>query len=319
MATLDSQNGPPTLLTRRGDGFVAIGVDTIWTSPDGIAWHVAATTGIDGVVVDFVERSDGSLLAFGYADGEPIDALLTWSSPDGVTWREADAGLPQSSVFVDIARGDLGYLLAAHALSNDGGPNPYQLWYSPDAVSWELVRDSEVVDEAISAVGAGPQGFVAVGQQGWQSNDFRAFVVASSDGRNWIDAPADDGILSEVGSLWTIAPLGGDWLTAPLTVGTEMPVLWSANGLEWKRLTSMPIERSDVGAMLSFFSDGLRIYSDLVDGGGRPLGRSVLWTSVDAVDWTESPIPRAEHQLGFATTNGVTVFLVDGTVYVHRE
>lgn len=112
---------------------------------------------------------------------------------------------------------------------DDGGLNPEQFWHSPDPVSWDLVRETQL-DQSIAAVGAGPEGFVAVDQWGWQTNNHRAFVVASSDGKSWIEAPAADGALAAVGSLWTIVPLDGYWLTAPPTVDDELPVLWSAGG-----------------------------------------------------------------------------------------
>ncbi len=42
-------------------------------------------------------------------------------------------------------------------------------------------------------------------------------------------------------SLWSVVPLHGDWVTSPATVGTELPVLWSPDGLDWEERASLPV------------------------------------------------------------------------------
>jgi hypothetical protein len=306
---LEVNGRPANQITAWQDGFAAFGKDLIWTSADGVTWEVAETSGIDGVVVHVVERGDGGLLAFGYLELRESDAFRTWGSEDGVTWQLVDA-LPGEFVFLDVAYGDRGYVLAGRALLDTGGPNPEQLWYSPDALSWELVRDTRT-DKVLNAVGAGPEGFVAAGQQGWQSGEPYGLVVASSDGRNWIEASADDPALA-VRGMWTIAPDGGDWFTVPLTVYDELPILWSANGVDWEVRSTMQIEPVDVGVLGTMYSDGSRLFMAVADGGGRVVTSADLLVSNDGVSWSTTGIP---HPADYAVNGGVILFLVDGTVY----
>ncbi|HEX7171726.1 MAG TPA: hypothetical protein VF365_03840 [Candidatus Limnocylindria bacterium] len=311
---LETNGRSPSVVTAWRDGFAALGEDLIWISADGVAWDVAETTGIEGAVVDVVERTDGHLLAFGYRDVRDTDAFRTWVSDDGVAWAETQI-LPGEFVFLDVAYGGRGYVLAGRALLDTGGPNPEQLWYSADARTWELVRDTRT-DKMLAAVGAGSEGFVAVGQQGWQSGDPRGLVVASSDGTTWLEAPGDDTALAGVGSLWTVAALGGDWLTIPLTTGDELPILWSANGLAWEARSSLPVEPVDSGILGNLYSDGSRLFMGIADGGGRTVTSADLLTSGDAVTWTPTDIPRPAMPNAYAESGGMILFLVDGVVYV---
>jgi hypothetical protein len=317
-ATLLEENGTsPTLITTWNDGFAALGEDLIWTSADGVTWDVAGTTGLDGVAVDFIERLDGSLLAFGYLEVQEPDSFRTWASTDGRTWAEVQI-LPGRFVFIDVASGGRGYVLAGRDLSDTGGANPDQLWYSPDALAWELVRDTRT-DMMLAAVGAGPEGFVAVGQQGWQSGAPRGLVVASSDGRSWLEAPAEESALSDAGSLWAVAAIEGDWVTVPLTTGDELPILWSANGLAWELRASLPVEPVDVGVMASLYSDGHRLFMGITDGGGRSVTAADLLTSEDGASWIPTGIPRPTMSNTYAVSGDRTLFLVDGTVYEARD
>ncbi len=312
---LEANGTSPSLITAWKDGFAALGKDRIWTSADGVTWDVAETTGIDGVVVDVVERQDGSLLAFGYLEVRDADAFRTWVSTDGIAWAEVQI-LPRDFVLLDVAYGGRGYVLAARALLDTGGANPEQLWYSPDALAWELVRDTRA-DMMLAAVGAGPEGFIAVGQQGWQSGEPRALVVASSDGRTWLEAPGDDA-LSDTGSLWTIAPLGGDWVAVPLTTGDHLPILWSADGLTWEVRSRLPVEPVDVGVMAALYSDGSRVFMGISDGGGRTVTAADLLTSDDGVSWVPTGIPRPTMLNRYAVNGEMILFLVDGAVYKAR-
>lgn len=314
---LEANGTLPTLITAWKDGFAALGEDLIWTSVDGMTWDVAETSGLDGVAVDFIERMDGSLLAFGYLEVQGPDSFRTWASTDGRAWAEVQI-LPKTFVFIDVAYGGRGYVLAGRDLSDTGGANPDQLWYSPDALTWELVRDTRT-DMMLAAVGAGPEGFVAVGQQGWESGEPRGLVVASSDGTSWLEAPADDAALSGAGSLWTVAAIGGDWVTVPLTTGAELPILWSANGLAWEVRSLVPVEPVDVGVMSSLYSDGRRLFMGITDGGGRTVTAADLLTSEDGVSWVPTGIPRPGMPNMYAVNGERMLFLVDGSVYEARD
>ena len=303
----------PYLLARRGAGFIAIGDHHFWVSGDGLAWDADETLGLDSVVSRLVERGDGSLLAFGYAPGP--DAFRTWISRDGRSWQLTDLGLPPAFVFIDIARGERGYALVLRALLDDASPE--QIWFSSDALEWELVYGT-TDDESLAAVGAGPEGFVAVGQHGFRTGpSSRAFALASADGRQWITA-ADGAVLAGAGSLWSVVPLHGDWVTSPLMVGTELPILWSPSGLDWEERTSLPIEHVDMGVIAYLMSNGSRLFAAVANGGGQPV-RSNLLTSLDGISWTQTEIPFVLNRWNMASAGGVDLFLVDGTVYLHRH
>ncbi len=306
----------PQFITRRGSGFIALGAEHVWVSDDGLAWDVSEASWPDGFAVRLVERGDGTLLAFGYAgDGRwSPDAFRTWTSADGRTWQAADVGLPQDFIFLDLGRGERGYVLVGRAILDDASPE--QLWFSPDASSWEPVYGTSD-DESLSAVGAGPEGFVAVGQHGFRTGpSSRAFVLASADGRQWTTA-AEGAALADAGSLWSVAPLHGDWVTSPLTVGTDLPILWSPNGLDWDERASLPIEREDSGVIAYLMSNGSRLFAAVADGGGQSVTSGLL-TSLDGIAWSETEIP-LPGRWSFATAGGVDVFLVDGTLHIHRE
>jgi hypothetical protein len=304
----------PQFVASRGSGFLALGAEHVWVSEDGVAWDVSEASLPDGVIVRLVERGDGTFLAFGYAgDGQATDSFRTWTSDDGRAWQATDGGLPQDFIFLDIGRGERGYVLVGRAILD--GTSPEQLWFSPDAITWQLVYGTSD-NESLAAVGAGPEGFVAVGQQGFRTGPSRAFVLATADGQEWL-RPAEGGALADSGSLWSVVPLHGDWVTSPATVGTELPILWSPNGLDWEERTSFAIEREDVGVIASLMSNGSRLYAAVADGGGQALS-SVLLTSLDASEWSETEIPLTE-KWNFATAGGVDVFLVDGTVHVQSD
>ncbi len=203
--------------------------------------------------------------------------------------------------------------MVGRALRDDASPE--QLWFSNDTVNWELVYGTSD-DESLNTVGAGPEGFVAVGQHGFRTGPPRAFALASADGRQWITAP-EDAVLTEAGSLWSVVPLHGDWLTSSLTVGTELPVLWSPNGLAWEQRTSLPIEHVDEGVIGYLMSNGARLFVAVAGGGGQPV-ESHLLTSLDGATWSETEIPIVADRWSFASAGGVDVFVVDGTVYWRR-
>jgi hypothetical protein len=309
---LGVEGDAPQFLTSRRTGVFALGVKHAWVSDDGLAWDLSEASLPDGVVVRLIERGDATLLAFGYASG-PSGEFRTWTSADGGNWQAADVGLPSAFIFLDIGRGERGYVLVGRAILD--GASPEQLWFSPDAINWEPMYSTSD-DESLAAIGAGPEGFVAVGQQGFRTGPPRAFALASADGREWFRA-AEGSALATAGSLWSVVPLEGDWVTSPATVGTDLPILWSPNGLDWEDRTSLPIERVDTGVIASLMSNGSRLYAAVADGGGQPVS-SVLLTSLDGITWSETEIPHTD-RWNFAAADGVDVFLVGDTMHTHRE
>ena len=90
-----------TLLAGGPGGWLAIGPQAIWTSPDGTSWTLASTHGVSpqlpGDSVWVITKTAGGFLAAGKgnAPGGGMQAVI-WTSHDGLTWQRttaADLGL----------------------------------------------------------------------------------------------------------------------------------------------------------------------------------------------------------------------------------
>ena len=87
---------PAALVAGGPGGWVAIGPQAIWTSPDGSSWTLAATHGIspqqpgDSVWV-ITKTADGFLAAGTVAVGRGAPQAVLWTSRDGVTWQRMTA------------------------------------------------------------------------------------------------------------------------------------------------------------------------------------------------------------------------------------
>lgn len=243
-----SGDGPSMVqhLVSAAGGYVAIGVEyaqalpnvgptpphalLTWWSADGRAWEVvdqgAAFDNVEFISV--VERADGQILAigrrssvgeFGYVEGSVPAA---WVSADGRTWSEVEIGLPAGAI--EIVRGGQGYLALVHP---DPALESYGLWHSSDAITWTLAHTQSAsrID-----IGAGDEGFVAVGRTAAASDE--PFAVASGDGLEWFAAGSPPPTLEPL-----VAALGGDWIATSAFHGDatmRSGETWrSANGLDW--------------------------------------------------------------------------------------
>ena len=75
-------------------GWVAVGAQAIWTSPDGVYWTLAATHGITvtGEQLNVITNTAQGFLAAGMAQagGGGTQAVI-WTSKDGLTWQRKTA------------------------------------------------------------------------------------------------------------------------------------------------------------------------------------------------------------------------------------
>ena len=87
---------PAARLAGGPGGWLAVGPQAIWTSPNGLSWTLAATHGIipmrpgDGMWV-LNSTSSGFLAAGVAADGGQATQAVIWTSRDGLTWQRATA------------------------------------------------------------------------------------------------------------------------------------------------------------------------------------------------------------------------------------
>lgn len=319
-ATAQSSTSPPadftqvatfpkttaTALSAWPAGWAAIGQAeagaVVWQSADGVAWDEIVPTGLeDGVINHLVAIPDGRLLALGFRDDGSLGGVAeAWISSDGRDWQKTDLGIQGLLNAVDIAAGPLGLVIIGRAETNAAGRNEYA-WHSEDGLDWARVWEA-VDDEILAAVGAGPEGFVMVGQQRYEHGGNPIGVaLASADGREWIEAPTDGPV--GLAGMWSVVPTGGDWVATSLG-GADINVLLSPNGLDWTADTAFPGADARQGGIAQLAGDAdfagrvsvigalgpdwLAAGSefDSIDEDGRTLART--WTSANALAWTES-------------------------------
>ena len=87
---------PAARLAGGPGGWLAVGPQAIWTSPNGLSWTLAATHGItpmlpgDGMWV-LNSTSDGFLAAGVAAAPDHTTQAVIWTSRDGLTWQRKTA------------------------------------------------------------------------------------------------------------------------------------------------------------------------------------------------------------------------------------
>ena len=135
------------------------GVDAIWRSSDGIAWHRTDMSTFGGGFVAGIEAGSAGYIATGSL--KAADAV--WTSTAGVTWSSVDlASKTFKGMLVQNATAfSGGYVIAGSVRSpNYGcGSQPYltpSLWFSPDGRTWS--RDN------VPGVKAGDPAWMKVGR-----------------------------------------------------------------------------------------------------------------------------------------------------------
>ena len=244
-------------LTAWPGGWAAIGQAdagaVVWLSADGADWESILPPELEDVAVnDVVAIPDGRLLAFGFRNDGPFGVAGAWLSADGRSWESIDLGIPDLVNAVDVVTGPVGIVMIGRAEPNGSGRNEYA-WYSEDGLTWDRVWDT-TDDESPAAVGSGPEGFVIVGQQGYeQGADPIGFALASADGREWIEAPTDGPV--GMSGMWSVVPIGSDWMATSLGID-DVQVLRSPNGLDWTIDTTFTEAEARRGGIAQLDGDG---------------------------------------------------------------
>jgi len=190
-----------------GPGFVAVGASddkpTVWTSPDGLEWTLAAQLASTSGWLYDVEVVGADLVVEGAVDPDPDTSPdpehRAWTSEDGTAWSRTapdpidyDVNPDPSAAHVTL---DAGPGLVAIAGEDDvpRAPQRTVLWTSVDGRSWTRVPEEQHgIDGAVGqAIEVGGQ-FVAVGERRGQADRYPdAAVWTSVDGLTW-DPVTDD-------------------------------------------------------------------------------------------------------------------------------
>jgi hypothetical protein len=244
------------------------------------------------------------LLALGFLDdGSLGGTAMAWISSDGRLWQPQDIGIPDLLNAVDVAAGPLGLVMIGRAQPNASSRNEYA-WYSDNGLNWQRVWET-AEDEILAAVGAGPEGFVIVGQQGYEDGgEVLGAVLASADGREWIEAPTDGPV--GMGGIWSVVPIGGNWI-ATASDGDGLHVLHSPNGLDWTIDTALPEPGARQGGISQVAGDGqfALLTSLIVPRAELPV---MLYTG--ASGWQETAAS-ATSSIAASSKDGVTVLMVN--------
>jgi hypothetical protein len=296
-------------LTAWAGGWAVIGLadaaSVVWLSADGIVWERIVPAGLEDVAINHVVAiPDGRLLAFGFrADGSLGGAAEAWISSDGRTWEPLALGIADLVNSVDVAAGPLGLVMIGRAEPNTAGRNEYA-WFSADGLVWDRVWET-AGDEVPAAVASGPEGFVIVGQQGYEDGgDPIGLALASPDGREWIEASTDGP--AGAASMVSVVPLGPDWMATSL--GAEgVQVLRSPNGLDWTADTALPGAEARRGGIADLAGD-----EDFALLGSVLVPRTVLPVMMYTAGsgWQDTPAT-ASGGISAASREGVTVLIVN--------
>ena len=179
-------------------GWLAVGPQAIWTSPNGLAWTLASTKGItpmlngDGMWV-LNSTSDGFLAAGVAASGNHATQAAIWTSRDGVTWQRKTAaqlglggpGETVQSISYITSRG------TATVISGQvtrGGATYAGVWLSTDGGStWTRVTvpADHGAGTAITGLGSDASGLLAVRPGRSASGTPDGVAYFSPNGTSW--------------------------------------------------------------------------------------------------------------------------------------
>jgi hypothetical protein len=177
-------------------GWLAVGPQAIWTSPDGLNWTLAATHGIPQLPGDqflvLTNTAQGFLAAGEAATAGGGAQAVIWTSRDGLTWQRKTATQLGLTAFGATAQGIV--YGAAHGpdtvISGGvvGGGNVSATWLSTDGGStWTAVTipADHGAGVSVSGLGFDRSGLVAV-RPGQGANGGRDGVAYfSPNGQDW--------------------------------------------------------------------------------------------------------------------------------------
>jgi hypothetical protein len=293
------------------------GITTAPTAPaiaQGYRWRPLDLGQFGGVSLQSVTTSpNAGLLAIGTwlnsdaPDGAPRHPTI-WTSADGTTWERQ----PESRAFLsrrerwmetvlDVVASDHGFVAVGVEEFDDASSADAAAWFSPDGASWTRAPVEDAVGRTMDQVVATPDGFVAIGEAGY---DFHAgfgagtAIWTSTDGASWTRLEAADApprgtrlrsVLAAPGMFLASAGFEHaqgqeDQPRPPVTAG-----IWrSTDAIHWKPVPGTPLGVGDIVAAPGGF---LAMGATALDAGSG-VTNAVVWASADGQAWVRIPLPR---------------------------
>ncbi|MDB4273901.1 InlB B-repeat-containing protein, partial [Algibacter sp.] len=192
--------------------FVAIGNNSVMTSPDGITWASQTAVANNWTSVTY---GNGLFVAV----SKKMSGNLVMTSPDGITWTSRT---PVSTIrmrWLSVTYGN--GLFVAVAITG----NANRVMTSPDGITW--TAQTSAADNLWNSVTYGNGLFVAVSSTGTSDR-----VMTSPDGITWTAQT------SAVDNNWSSITYGNGHFVAVSSTGTSDRVMTSPDGITWTAQTS---------------------------------------------------------------------------------
>ena len=266
-------------------------------SPSYQAKHPILRIQGQATMADVIGLANGGLVALGYA---PPDWLpVAWTSADGTAWAfHATLGETDFTFPVSLALGTHGTTVAV----GRSGKEPVA-WTTTDGVDWQrrsvAILGHDGTAERMTAIVAGPDGFVAGGSVGPELFERHARFWLSADGLDWTPV-ADDPVAFANAEVRAITRLG-DGFVAVGVVGTAQEHTgadaWtSPDGLTWTLVDDAAFDGGEAVSVAPAPWGGLVAVGSTV---GRK--NAAAWISTDGRTWTRAPDEASrQHSGGFA-------------------
>jgi hypothetical protein len=285
-----------------GPGLLAVGFDgsggnldgAVWASVDGTEWirvlDPLFSDGGDQEIRSVVATERGFVAAGHDSTNTQVDAAI-WVSSDGLDWRRvfdpALGGFGQQRIYsIDV--GEHGLVAAG----SNYWPNQFGLfnmdarvWFSEDGLSWSYIDDPMFGGpgwQFISAVAAGPEGYVAAGTDilGRPGVDNDVGVWVSADGITWnrvaedtFDIPRVQRVSAMIHGPEGFVGVGYDTLAS----GSRIPAVWlSADGITWTQIDDPAFTEPGHRWMNTVTTGGPGLVAAGADG-TRPVGDPAVW------------------------------------------
>lgn len=302
---------------------------TVWSSPNGQAWEATAlpveTSWRSSARVLGLARLDDVVVALGGVPGvEGDEEPVAWRLDVGGAWSVVAGGSgftfggPGVQTVGTLGSGPRGFFLVATEKNDDG--NTLAVWHSADGASWRRTRTDEPAappDLVVADVAVGVAGAVFVGWATFDNGDFDGRTWFS-DGFEWHQVLKPALLTGGRALVSTAAVLRDGFVVTAATMSgslgePETLVLVSDEGLEWTLAESSSLDPPDPELALveAVASDGSQLYRVVRDRFGAR-----LWSSVDAVTWTEEHLPDEMATVTDILTEPIQMGVSDGTVLV---